>query len=132
MKPRLLKAERNKLERMIPGLMHDLRFGVDSNNPDQYIGYSVKFRCMVSVHPFIERDSPWLACRFNRPKGERYADIPGANPFTGKYNCHIFERMTADDALEEFRLHLLGMIGFEHSVSRQMRDIELMERSLSA
>ena len=69
---------------------------------------------------------PWLACRFDRDyphpelpwnhdlnhwpfKAEH--DQLGANPCSGKCNCHIFERVTAAEALMQFENHIRLLLG---------------------
>jgi hypothetical protein len=80
---------------------------------------------MFTVYPIFD-GHPWLACRFVRPyprpdlpwnasENERiFQDIRDAlgsvNPHSGKYNCHIFERLTAKEVLVRFESHLKSVL----------------------
>lgn len=120
---RMLAKEVQKLADLLPALL--TRFGfVRSGTPTCYEwhGLSTKYNCEYTVRPQLDNDGhPWLACEFKRPYArtdlshnapenyEKYADVYrdlGANRFTGKHNCRIFERVTAQQALDEFEWHL--------------------------
>ena len=122
----VLKPERIKLEKALPemfvkyGLVPRLHYSPQIGADRVYwTGFNKRFECHVTVHPIID-ETPWLACRFDRPtvRGvwQPYGDIRdhlggNVNPFSGKYNCHIFERVNASEALEIFERHIQVLCG---------------------
>lgn len=137
---RMLVGEVRKLSKALPalfaqwGLSADPTSGPCENNGfPEYVGYSHRFDCPVRVRPigFDRTGSIWLACRFDveYPRADlrwddglnsfHYRDIKkhlrdsaGANYCNGKFNSHIFDRLTADEVLSVWDNHLSAMIGF--------------------
>lgn len=85
----------------------------------------------LTVTPMLDNDGwPWLACKFRREplaigrelgdiRHNQYYDLHkylGVAYYSGKWNCHIFERMTGEEALAEFRRHLTGALNPNTSV----------------
>lgn len=118
---RMKIAEVRKLAKALPLLLE--RFGaVPSPHLGEgvWLAYSDAGRCHLSIHPYLDLDNkpfrghPWLACCFRRPAGVGYADLRkllDANPYSGKYNCHIFENVSAAWALDQFEIHLRSGLG---------------------
>jgi hypothetical protein len=88
---------------------------------------STRFGCPLEVGLHISHDgfmtSPSLCCRFQRDydpafkwnegpnEGGIYRDIReymggGVNQFTGKYNCHLWDKISLEVALGWFRVHI--------------------------
>jgi hypothetical protein len=127
---RMLAADERKLGRLVEPMLQSLGF---TRNPDSDSAYAygewtirVDDRTTLRVCPIIDDQDghPWLACRFDRPYprpdlpwdapenrrifrdlAERY----DANPHSGKCNIHVFTRVTAADALDSFRRHLVSI-----------------------
>ncbi len=109
----MVNREKAKLEKAVPALL--AKYGVlpdhrtDSVTGEQYLfGYSgpSRYGCPIRVSVYLDRE-PWLACKFDRPGKERIDDIPHANGYSGKCNCHTFGLATAADVLEKFEYHLI-------------------------
>ena len=118
----MLASEVITLKQRLPILMVDLGFKATPNVWDDWLGWSNRFDCSLVATPIYSLGSnPWLACRFERkslyapwrmgdPRNFLFRDIQtalGANPFTGKYNCHLSARYSATDVLSHFKQHLL-------------------------
>ena len=134
---RMLAREVAKLKRDLPALMASARFNEAlCKIPDcpRWTGWSQRFNCLFVVQLILSPGStPWLACRFEReplyepwimgdPRNKLFADARdslGANPYSGKYNCHLAGRHTAAEAMGEFRLHLLRAIGFPQLAQKE-------------
>ncbi len=122
---RMLAADERRLAALVPGLLADLGFkGPDRNG---YWLADSAYNCPLRVWPIVDTEytdgHPWLACCFMRESlrpwtpGRHnlvYEDIrrelPGVADYTGKYNCHIFDRYTVAAALELFRGHLAAAL----------------------
>ena len=120
----MLKAERFKLERDFPTLIESVGFEREQSEFEfAWVGWSKRSNCKLHVILFLGegRANPWLATQFQRdplytpwqmddPRNRLYPEMHsdlGANVYSGKYNCHLFTRYTADQALAYFRQHLL-------------------------
>jgi hypothetical protein len=127
---KMLIAEVRKLTAAMPAFMDSLGF---TPIPDECFSgtweiHSPRFDCNFTVHYITNEDighNPWLGCCFNRPLPHpelpwshesnlsNYQDIHDAlcaNKFTGKYNCHLFRRNSADVILDIFRYHLTAAL----------------------
>lgn len=100
----MLVAEKRKLEKIMPAILHELGFVKNNECPrPRWTRWSVRFNCAFRVAVYADYGGyPWLACSFRRESGG-YKDIVGANPFSGKFNCHLFERVTAEQAAAQWR-----------------------------
>lgn len=121
----MLAAERRRLRAQLPALLSKL--GFRSTHPPTPLfpcgEWAIELEshnAELSVHPCIEDDgsAPWVACCFHRQHPEPfnayapgvYLDLAahfGCNAYTGKCNWHAPERMTAVEALDAIRSHLL-------------------------
>lgn len=113
---RMVAAEERKLGPMVQRLLDRYGFGPPDKNEYRYadvpaLGSGWRFR----VWHITDGDGhPWLACCFESPgpsgpAGTRtYAHILGGepNPFTGKFNCHIFGRFTAEEMVFAYENHI--------------------------
>lgn len=126
---RMLAKDTRKLAKLIPGLMahYGLLANPDPRYAGVYAGRSKRFDCALEVHPHPDNNGhPWLACCFHRPdprpdlpwnapeNSRKYRDIAqelGGNDHSGKCNTHIFDRVSAREALCEFERHLRSLIG---------------------
>lgn len=127
---RMTAIQERKLAELLPAIF--VRVGLDQLVTPSSGTWTARSRvfaaAVVTVTPYVPNDGhPWLACRFDRlpprpdlpwdakENRERYRDIREAlgdsNPYSGKYNCHIHERLTADQAAERFEAHLRRMLG---------------------
>jgi len=116
-------SEKLKLAKAMPRLMADLGFvAVPKCEFDQVYTADTEWGCPVKVTAYLAV-TPWLACKFEReslyspwrrddPRNHLFADIPGANPFTGKLNCHpgTIPATEADDMLFMFDYHLTNNV----------------------
>jgi hypothetical protein len=97
----------------------------DDGTREEYARRSLTYKCVFRC--WIEKpDVPdYVSCpdvcgRFERSAGEGYADINralGANPYTGKYNIHFFNKATPEYAANALETHLLMAIGPQHLIT---------------
>lgn len=98
---RMLHSERDKLMELAAKLLKDLGAKLEP-------GYSAYWRLPTPLGELgISVYDDWLACWFPlvKPALEKMGESL-INRFTGKYNCHLFARMTAEQGLESYRQHL--------------------------
>jgi len=118
---RMKIGEVRKLHKMLPGMLRGLGFKLTEVRIDSDTWMvDTAHGCPLRVTPYLQlahsktSGHPWLACCFMRPIGEGYADLHSrynANRFTGKCNCHIFDDLSALEALAIFEGHLRWIIG---------------------
>lgn len=121
-RPHMKVAERKRLAAMVPKMMADLGFtaftdgyGIGYEAPTEW-GCPVTVRVELTEHPYMtcrfERASTYEPWRSGDPRNRLFADIPGANPFSGKLNCHppTAGDTTAEDALFYFDFHLANNV----------------------
>lgn len=98
-KNRMLKSERYKFQLLCCLLLRDLGGEDCLEHEDTTIDTPLgKLRCHVY--------DDWVACRFEEP-ARAYAVIKEVNRYSGKHNCHVFDRILAKHAFEvHFKSHL--------------------------
>ena len=123
-KDRMLAGEERKLAKLVPDLLmrHGFTFDILLN---AWVARSSRFNCEFRASLIADGCGwPFLATQFHRPyvrpdlswdnpvNQNRYREIRSALGklevcyYTGKFNCHIFSRMTAEEALARFENHL--------------------------
>ncbi len=133
---RMIKSEVEKLVMLVPAMLTRLGFkqqSVRAGSLDTWVRRCGRFdeqrECFFRIHPIMDEDGhPWLACEFDRDgyrdpskpwddrvNRESYRDIRNVlgnvNQFTGKFNEHIFERLTAVEVLVRFERHICYAFG---------------------
>jgi len=108
------RKQRDKLAAQLDEMAR--QFGLTKNLSGDYAGVSKRFSCAFRATLMAGRE-PWLACRFDRQplyepwrpgdaRNKLFADAHealGANPYSGKFNCH-------NSDAESFRCHLMAAL----------------------
>ena len=101
---KMLASEKRKLVRMFHAYMQEL----GATKHDGYFSYQYALDTKAGPLELSATLSPSGVNIFTRFKdAKRGAEITGnSNPFSGKWNHHYLSRMTAEDAMENLRLHM--------------------------
>jgi hypothetical protein len=128
-KDRMLAHEERKLAKLVPDLLVQYGFTFDVLL-NVWVARSSRFNCEFRASLIADGCGwPFLASQFYRPYVR--PDLPWDNPvnqnryrdirlalgkmefcyYTGKFNCHIFSKMTAIEALARFENHIQEAMG---------------------
>lgn len=106
--PKLLKAERTKLDRLVPEYLKAIgaKEQPRATRALEYLLDTVVGPLVICYYQNDDGYCPTLFTRFDNPKAAK--TIVDCNPHSGKYNCHlnVSKGETAANVLSRFEMHL--------------------------